>query len=251
MKDLCFVFVCNKAYFPKFLHTCSELLTNGKYTQGDICLVIGNDLNGQIDDHPFIVANKIIVKYFPDIPFTQEFLDFQATLNRSENQKKIFQYHKLHVFNTYFKQWKYVLYLDSGFNIYSDVKPILDCRQPNTILAHSDAYPIYEWKLAVQFDQSKTYYFDKLKNKYNLDIDYFQTGIMYFDTNIIEENTFMDLLNLLAEFPICNTNEQGITALYFTNIRPLWKQIPIKNDDTYFYDYWSRNPEHKYIMLKY
>ena len=41
--SICFVFVCNKNYFSKFINTCNELITNGKY-KGDICLVIGNDL---------------------------------------------------------------------------------------------------------------------------------------------------------------------------------------------------------------
>ena len=101
-----------------------------------------------------------------------------------------------------------------------------------------------------QFDKSNTEYFIKLNNTYNLNIDYFQTGILLYDTNIIENDTFNNLLKLSNEYPISRTNEQGITALYFTNIKPLFKQIKIHNDYTNFYDYCSRNTNN-YIMLKY
>jgi hypothetical protein len=81
-------------------------------------------------------------------------------------------------------------------------------------------------------------------------MDYFQTTVMLYDTSIITNDTYNSLLALLSEYPICNTNDQGIIALYFTLIMPVFKQLKIKNDDTYFYDYLSRNNSYKYIMLK-
>ena len=80
--------------------------------------------------------------------------------------------------------------------------------------------------------------------------DYFQTTIMLYDTKIIENDTYDNLLNLLIEYPISITNDQGIIALYFTNIKPLFKQIKTHNEFIYFYDYLSRNNNNKYIMLK-
>jgi hypothetical protein len=118
-------------------------------------------------------------------------------------------------------------------------------------VAHSDGYPTYQWKLSGQFDHTKPEYFTKLKQKFNLNIDhYFQTTVMLYDTSIITNDTYNNLLALLSEYPICITNDQGIIALYFTLIRPVFKQLKIKNDDTYFYDYLSRNNSYKYIMLK-
>ena len=54
----------------------------------------------------------------------------------------------------------------------------------------------------------------------------------------------------MHEYPISRTNEQSIMSLYFTNIKPLFKQIKIYNEQTHFYDYLSRNPRFRYIMLK-
>ena len=74
--------------------------------------------------------------------------------------------------------------------------------------------------------------------------------MMLYHTEIINDNTFDDLLNLTFEYPISRTNEQGIIALYFTNIKPLFKQMRLYNETTYFYDFLSRNKNNKYIMLK-
>jgi hypothetical protein len=156
----------------------------------------------------------------------------------------------MNVFDVFFKQWNYVFYLDCGATIFSDIYQILDLRKPDTLLAHSDAYPKYTWKLYDQFDKSKSLYFDKLNQAYDLNIDYFQATMMLFDTSIIDDNTLHDLYSLMIEYPISNTNDQGIVALYFTNIKRKWKQIPVKNDKTYLYDYGFRNFTDNYVVLK-
>lgn len=245
------VFLCDKAYFNKFIYTCNQLITNGKYN-GNICLVIGDDLlNDELLNCDIIKNNNIIIKHFPNIPFSTEFWDLQKTIARPPHWfQKRFQLHKLHLFNTFFKKWSYIFYLDCGINIFSDISPILNEVTENTLLAHSDAFPTYEWKLHTQFDKTNTEYFTKLNNTYNLNDDYFQTTIMLYDTQIIKDDTYDNLLNLLLEYPISITNDQGIIALYFTNIQPLFKQIKTHNEDTCLYDYLSRNKNNKYIMLK-
>ena len=73
--------------------------------------------------------------------------------------------------------------------------------------------------------------------------DYFQTTIMLYDTKIIENDTYD---NLLIEYPISITNDQGIIALYLTNIQPLFKQIKTHNECIYFYD--TRRMQHIFIQ---
>jgi hypothetical protein len=166
-KSYCVVFVCNKAYFSRFVDTCNQLVTKGNY-HGTICLVIGDDLsNDTCLNCDTIKNNNIIIKYFPNIQFSNEFINIQKNLNRSSFWfDKIFQYHKLHVFNTFFKQWDYIFYLDCGITIYSDITPLLNEATENMLVAHSDAYPIYEWKLDIQFCKDTEQY-TKLKNIYN------------------------------------------------------------------------------------
>ena len=251
MNDICVVFLCDKLYFNKFIYTCTQLTTIGNY-KGDIVLIIGDDLNNnKILDCDIIKNNNIIIKYFPNIYFSNEFLKKQYNMYRPSHwYKKLFQYHKLHLFDIYFKKWNYVFYLDCSITIFSDISPLINERQNNSLLAHSDAYPTYEWKLHNQFDKTNNAVFTKLNTIYNLNIDYFQTTIMLYDTNIIEIDTYNNLIKLMLKYPISISNDQGIISLYFTNLKPLFKQIKIKNDNIYFYDYLSRNKNNKYIMLK-
>ena len=247
----CVVFVCNKSYFDKFVDTCSLLVTNGRYS-GDICLVIGDDLlNDPLLDHPIIKKTNTYIKHFPDINFPQSWIDVNTSLTTTDgrNLTKKFQWHKLHLFNTWFRKWEFIMYIDCGMTIFSDISPILNEKKHGKILAHSDAFPVYVWKLGCQIEQMDPYY-SNMKSNYNLDIDYFQTGILLLDTGIIQDDTFDKLYALSLEYPISRTNEQGILALYFTNIVPIWEQITIGNSETRFYDAMSRGHQYKYIMLK-
>ena len=247
---ICIVFVCNKAYFDKFIYTCNLLITRGNY-KGDICLVISNDLqNDNLLQHPLILQNKIQIKYFPEMNENQEFIKTQHNLKRQARWvDRLFQYHKLNLFRSFFKQWNYIFYMDCGITIFSDITPILNEAKPNKLLGHSDAYPMYEWKLSMQFDQTHEL-FPKLNSLYNLSIDYFQTTIMLYDTSIIEYNTYNNLHQLMLDYPISITNDQGIIALYFTSIKPCYQHLKIRNETTFFYDYLSRDKISPYIILK-
>jgi hypothetical protein len=256
--SVCAVFVCNKPYFDKFLYTCKQLVTNGNY-KGPICLVIGDDLqNDPLLEHPWIQSHAIQIKHFPTRQFSKEFLYIQSKMDRASHwSQKLFQYHKFNLFDTYFTQYDYIFYLDCGITIFSDVQPILDERKLNKLLAHSDAYPSYENKLEFQFEKNNVFWTD-LSTKYNINIDYFQTTMMLYDTHLIDVEwtktgqlkTSDKLFNLLETYPISITNDQGIIALYFTTIKPAFEQLRIQNDTHYFYDYISRHRHNNYIMLK-
>lgn len=250
--NICIVFVCNKKYFNRFISTCTNLIEKGNYS-GNICLIIGDDLNNtNLLNHNLIKSNNIIVKYFPDIQFPDSFYKINNNIGTDgRNKKKKFQWHKLHLFNVYFKQWEKIFYLDCGIKILKDISPILNIETTNTLLAHSDSYPTYKWKLFFQFDKSKTSYYSKLEEKYDLNIDYFQSTIMLYDTKIIEEETYKNLLNIAIKYPISKTNEQGIMNLYFNCEKKIWKQIPFGDENIKYYNFSCliENKE-KYIMVK-
>ena len=255
--SVCAVFVCNKPYFDKFIYTCKQLVTNGNY-KGPICLVIGDDLqNDSLLQHPWIQSHNIQIKHFPTRKFTNEFLYIQSKMDRASHwHQKLFQYHKFHLFDPYFKQYDYIFYLDCGITIFSDVQPIIDERKPNKLIAHSDAFPQYENKLDFQFEKNNVFW-DDLSKTHTTSGDYFQTTVMLYDTKLIDQRcttSYKDiseeLFDLLFKYPISITNDQGIIALYFTVIKPAFEQLKIKNDTHFFYDYLSRKRENNYIMLK-
>jgi hypothetical protein len=250
MVSTCVVFVTDFNYLHKFVKTALTLRHEGRY-DGDICLIVGDDLKDHpVFQEPVFQYLRIQVQHFPNFVIPEETLKTMATLDRAEHWfPKRFQYHKFHLFNTFFKQWRRIFYMDCGITIFGPIQPILDCWKEKTVLAHSDAYPTYEWKLHNQF-VAKTPYIDQLRERYDLSVDYPQTTILLFDSDLIQPTMEQELYQLMLQYPNSVSNDQGIIALYFTNIRPLWKQIPTGNETTNYYDYMNRNNGKPYIMLK-
>lgn len=249
MSDNCVILMCNKLYLEKAKNTINQLIEIGKY-QDDIILLIGNDLK---DDN--ISIDNVIVKYFSDIDRTAivEILRKKPIADGREINK-VFQWHKVHIFDTYFKQWKKCCYIDAGMHIFNPIDKIMDLDCQNKLIAHSDAYPTFEWKLKLQFDNKQfPELYNELYSTYDLEIDYFQSGILLYDTNIINDNTKNNILELSNKYINSRTNEQGIINLYFNCIKKIWKPIIIKDNEIYYYDYWERNNLKctDYIMLKY
>ena len=106
-----------------------------------------------------------------------------------------------------------------------DLNKILKVKPQDKIFARCDSFPSFDRKLSSQFDQTNDL-FSKLNDSFDLETsNYFQTGILYFDTSIISKNTKKDLLELAKEYPISITNEQGIMNLYFKFIKNLLLKI--------------------------
>lgn len=244
---ICAVFVCNFRYLDKFIITCTNLVEIGNYS-GPIVLIVGKDLPN-IDNHPFIKEYSICVLHCNEVEFPQHIYDKIQKTNTECGKSgfKLFQYHKFHLFTPYFKQWDYIFYIDCGAKIYAPVSPILACAKPLKLLAHSDAYPDYKWKLKDQFPVNPQLV-EELGKKWDLNADYFQSTIMLFDTKLIYENTFNQLYLLASKYTNSGTNDQGILNLYFADS---WEQIALGDAETYYYDFNIRYQDKPYIMTKY
>jgi len=248
---ICIVLLCNAAFFGKMLYTLSGIRSNGY--QGDVCIIVGDDLK----DHPalghlLLTLPGTFIKHYNDLKFSQKFLESFYNMERAPHWKdKIFQYHKFHVFDMFFKNWDYVFYVDAGAHIFSNVQPLIDSRKPGKFLAHSDAYPTYEWNLHTQFDKNNEKFLE-LNEKFNLDLDYPQTTIMLFDTALINDQTVEKLIDLTEAWNFSITNDQGIIALYYTNIVNAWEQISLGDKDKWFYDFMPRDSkkDKPHIILK-
>lgn len=251
-QNICCVFTCNNLYLDSFKKSAKELINNGGFS-GDVVLMIGDDLEeNDLKSDSFFVEYKIEIVKFKKICFSKETNNILESISVEDkrNLNKKFQWHKLNIFNVFFKRWDYVLYLDCGMKIHQNIIPILNLKEKNKLIAQSDNYPNNGWTLNVQFDTRNPFYI-KLASKYDLNIDYPQTGLILFDTGIINEKLFYDLLKLVEEFPITRTNEQAYVALYFTNIKQIWQQMPIGDENQYFYHPCRINKDKNYIITKY
>lgn len=124
-------------------------------------------------------------------------------------------------------------------NIHHDINNILKKTPNNNLLARADGYPNYQWKLESQFDSLHPG-FDSLARKFDLKTAYyFQTGLMYFDTRIIEISTLNNILSLIKKYPFSTTNEQGILNLYFIFIKNQYEELVEVVDNRISYFYWK------------
>ena len=113
--------------------------------------------------------------------------------------------------------------------IHSDINNIFKILPRNKLFARSDNYPNNEKSLSSQFDDTSKIY-KELLSSFDLTINnYFQTGILFFDTTTIKINT-KEIINLANKFPISLTNEQGIMNLYFKFIYDYHDELPYDID---------------------
>jgi hypothetical protein len=247
------VLLCNRLYLSRCIQTIINLRTIGKYNGPNdyILLIRGDDWNlDSIDkESANILSTNVKIIYFSDIDLssiTEQHNKYSYSSPWNNHTHKTFQWHKLYLFHSYFKQYEKILYIDVGMKIYKDIHPLFEIDCKNSLLAHSDAYPYkHGWTLEVQFEMNANKDCStKLSKQYNLNVDYFQTTIMLFDTNIIKEDTFDNLKLLMNTYPISKTNEQAIMNLYFNCEEKVWKQIPFGK-----YDY-MRRENYDYILTK-
>jgi len=243
------ILTANKAYLDKAYNTINEIRTKGKWS-GDIVFFYDKDLEGDSKLESMKEKYNILLKQFPNIDTSIVANSFKNVKNEKFGplKNKLFQYFKFYVFDLYFKQWDRVLYIDSGMHIYKPIDRIFHLDTQNKLTAHSDSFPTFETKLNDQF-MMNTNYGKQLKNNYNLNGDYFQSGMLYFDTSIIKDDTVNTLIELMNKYPV-GFGDQAIMNLYF---KQLWNPLAIKNNSGYTYNYKNRNaakPE-DYIMIKY
>ena len=229
----------------KFLHKylknfLSELRNNGNFN--DDVIVITSFLTPKFYFKWITKDKKLIFLKRKKIKFSNETHHSLQNLN-THNQPnrhihKPYQWQKLFVFDYELKKWDFILYIDINMHIHYPLNKLLSIYPEGKFTARTDGYPDYVHDLQSQFDESHELN-NYLTEKYNLNTKYyFQTGVMYFDTNLISKNTISEILSLVEEFPISKTNEQGILNLYFLYKNPIFQELILEIDDFLVYYYW-------------
>jgi len=240
-KKIAIATVGNFKYLRKNINNfLKELRNNGKY-RGEV-IIITSYFTPTFLFRSLLFDKSIQIYRFKKIKFDRQ---TDTSLSGLETGKepnrhltKNFQWHKLNLFDKKLNEWDYIFYLDINMRIHYDLNLILKDKPKNSLLARSDSYPDFERELSSQFDQNHSLY-KKLNSQYNLSrADYFQTGVMYFDTSIIKQNTKEEILKLVKDFPISITNEQGILNIYFLYHKKLFKELKTEVDDFITYYYW-------------
>lgn len=147
-------------------------------------------------------------------------------------------FNKLYLFTTYFKRWKRVLFLDADIMVNASLNKLLKKKGFNAVkdLPNPRIYGHFRKK-----NSKNKKYFDKIEKKYDLNSPAFNVGVMSFETDIIERNTFSELKDLLKKYhQILLLPEQAILNIYFSEN---WNRLPfVYNSFTYFFLKNNPNP---------
>ncbi len=252
----CIVLVSDRNYINKTFETIYQIRSIGRYS-GDIVLLPHPELQNSLEVLQIENTFKVICKYFDLIDTSLIFEKYNQKPFNNANYgmiNKLFQYHKFYIFDEYFKNWDYVLYIDVGMKIYKDINIFWEIVKENTLLAHCDSYPSFETDMRVNFNQtSYPEIYNKLNDNINLKRTGFQSTMMLFDTKIIKSDTFKTLTDLMKDYYISVNNDQGILNIYFNGVNHLWSPITTFKNGTFLYDFherWNFNSTN-YTMLKY
>lgn len=252
------VLLANEPYIDRALQTIYQARTVGEWTE-DIVVLGPESLlqyKSVVDRFQQFDVRFISIPY-REIVSLKPFWDKHTSHENYEYiQSHPYIYQKFFVFHPVFKAWDVVFYLDSGCVIQGPLDRMKKACTPRHFLyAHSDAYPFYTYRsLDCQFrlEIAETQVKEKMEAKYNLDIDYFQSTLMIYNTKILQDNTVERLFELAEQYPMSTRMDQGIMNLYWTCERKLWRQIPLQDQEGFLYNYLEINgcKTAQYLILK-
>ncbi len=253
------VLLANEPYIERALHTIFQARSVGEW-HDDIVLMGPESL---MSYKPVVERLQALEVKFVAIPFREiaSVKPFWEKHKDHENYEYVkshpYIYQKFFVFHPMFKAWDVVFYLDSGCVIQGTLERMKTmCTPRHFLYAHSDSYPFYtyrsldcQFRLGIADPELKK----EIETTYNLDIDYFQSTLMIYNTNILEENTIDRLYQLAEKYPMSTRMDQGILNLYWTCERKLWRQIPLQDQEGFLYNFLEINgcKTKQYLILKY
>jgi len=224
-KDWVLVFMCNENTVNKTFQSIVSLRRSGEW-KADIVLMVNDILFNHGEVNEFAKVLHVILRKIPE----RSLSSITSVWDKFPTHRgDIFKYNKFNVFDTFFKRWDYVLYLEAFSPILKHLYILKECEPSNCLYSHNDGYSSKIQTLLGQFDFnmiSSTEKFQMLY-KYNMLSDFFQTDIFIYDTKIIESNTVNRLFELAETYPNSIKVDQGIMNLYFNCERNLWKKTPV------------------------
>ena len=208
-----FVLISDENYLSHAKSLFYNVKENGEW-DGDLCLIANNLENYDLSD----------------------FEEFGVHIlhRKSENKFKI----NLFIFDFYFTQWDYLVYMDCDFMVFKNINKFLKKYDLNFkgLLIDKEPFKIKDYFCQGWDYLEKSKEIEKLNKKYNVNKFGFNAGYISFNTSIIKTNTLNDLKLLDDEVKDINNHliptgtDQAIFNLYFQNVQY------IKNSDICFCD---------------
>lgn len=258
--DEVLLLVASETFIYKAFKTIHMARTKGKWTQ-DIVVLVPDSMEITPDIEDTCQEYSIQLRKVSPVVELQCIFDFWTKHPShpvyEHMKKRPYVFLKYYIFDTWLQTWKRVLYIDSDAWIHGPLTRLTSlCTEPNVLYAHSDAYPSYVWKLKNQF--AMELFSSDIDTKYNIEANYFQSTIYYFDTSILSETTMKDMIALTKKYPHTIRADQGITNLWIQDqsklfSKTMWRQFPVCDTEGFLYDFHERDAHtrQEYLIIKY
>jgi hypothetical protein len=180
-----------------------------KYNKYDCDLMLfGCDLTQEVIEH--YQKNNILVKNIP----RKELEGF----GRSSSWSNVI-YMKYYLFHKDMKKWDQIVFCETDTLVRKDIRKLFDVKGIFATPNNGDIKNHFE---NIKGSKEHELLFEELNNNYNINAGAFNAGAFFFNTDIINDTTFDELIDLSKKYSLIATYpEQSILSLYWNN----WKKI--------------------------
>lgn len=257
--DTALVTLCNEKYFNKAVTTIIDIREKGDW-KGTIVLIAVDF----VPTKDFCSLYNIEIAQFPKIP-TDELIEIYKkkplSIPTHDNREfnKVTQWEKLHVFDTYFKKWKRVMFVDAGLRILDSLDNFLSLDYKDKFLALDDTWNDKQKGFSCQLERKNSP--ETLKEYIDTFGDvlyekYFLNCLWIYDTSILKTVTKQEMIDTMNKYPLWRTNEMGVMNTLITFKYKLWQPLPlIAKNGKYLFDWCELNRSNtkwfNYCGLKY
>ena len=147
--------------------------------------------------------------------------------------KKLTQWDKFYVFDSWFLQWERVVYLDAGLRVVDRISHLLELDCEGLFLAPDDAAPYDTEKRfggIIELDAERhPDVVQEFLREYDpaiLKERYFLNCIWMYDTALLHRIHLTDFMDAMNRYPISRCNEMTIMNLLLTFKHRVWRPFP-------------------------
>ncbi len=146
---------------------------------------------------------------------------------------------KFYLFTPFFKQWKRIVFLDADIIVRASIGKLTDGKEP---FSSPNAHGTSLRKEFIKKTKKNRELFGRLEKEYPLQGKAFNSGIMSFSADVIQEDSFKKLMELYQRFGELNKygEEATINLLFYRNwhmLSPLYNTYPWRTHHLYDLSY--------------
>lgn len=240
------VTLCDLAYWNKAKRTIIDIRSAGRW-EGELMLIAVGEDNSFVPNENFCYFYGVDVIKFPLIDKSKLLKSIQEhpfTQTDGRELNKTTQWEKLHIFDTFFKKWDKVFFIDAGLRIFDNVKYFLEIDWEGKFLANDDGcFDGPKRVFGPQIEQiGNPEVLEKLKKDFGEDYyekPYFLNGLFIYDTKLLNLFSKKEMIETMNLYPVSRNNEMGIMNLIIGIKNNLWTPLPKKaSNGKYLFD-WS------------